>query len=186
MNVSLVSERYAAALFQLSLEKSVVEEIYKDSLLIMQTCEESRDLRLLLKSPIINSGKKRTIIRDIFEKKVNRLSLEYMLVMVRKNREGFLPLVASHFVELYQQYKNILTVRFKSPVIPEAEVKLQVSELMKEYTHADIDLKAEIDESLIGGFILRWKDKQYDASIRREIENMRVAVAKINLYKKEI
>jgi F-type H+-transporting ATPase subunit delta len=186
MNVSLVSERYAAALFQLSVEKGVVEEIYQDSLLIIKTCEDSRDLRLLLKSPIINSGKKRIIIRDIFEKNVNRLSLEYMLVMVRKNRESFLQVVASQFVELYQQYKNILTVHFKSPVLPEAQVKLQVVELMKKYTHADIDLKAEIDESLIGGFVLRWNDKQYDASIRREIENMRTAIAKVNLYKKEL
>ena len=56
---------------------------------------------------------------------------------------------------------------------------------MKNYTTSNIDLETEIDESLIGGFILRWKDKQYDASIRREIENMRNAIAKINLYKKE-
>jgi F0F1-type ATP synthase delta subunit len=56
---------------------------------------------------------------------------------------------------------------------------------MKKYSGANIDLQSDIDESLIGGFVLRWQDKQYDASIRREIENMRSAIAKVNLYKKE-
>ena len=55
---------------------------------------------------------------------------------------------------------------------------------MKNFTQSDIDLKAEIDQSLIGGFVLNWDDKQYDASIRREIDNMRNAMAKVNLYKK--
>jgi len=186
MNTYLVSERYAAALFELAVEKDAVEEVYQDSLLILQTCENSKDLRLLLKSPIINTGKKRSIVQDIFEKYINRLTLEYMLIMVRKKREQFLPSVASQFVELYKQFKNILTVNFKSPVAPEPQIKKQILELMKNYANADIDLKTEIDESLIGGFILRWKDKQYDASIRREIENMRTAIAKVNLYKKEL
>ncbi|MEI6436088.1 MAG: ATP synthase F1 subunit delta [Bacteroidota bacterium] len=185
MNTSLVSERYAAALFELAVEKNAVEEVYQDNLLVLQTCENSKDLRLLLKSPIINTGKKQIIIREIFEKNIHKLTLQYMLIMVRKKREGFLQSVSNQFVELYKQYKNILTVNFKSPVAPESEVKKEVVELMKNYTHADIELKNEIDESLIGGFILRWKDKQYDASIRREIENMRNAIAKINLYQKE-
>ncbi|MEI7725690.1 MAG: ATP synthase F1 subunit delta [Bacteroidota bacterium] len=184
MNVSLVAERYAKALFELALEKSAVEEVYQDSLLIAKTCETSRELRLLLKSPIINSGKKLTILQDIFEKSINIISLTYMLIMVRKNREAFIPAIADKFIELYQTYKNILTVHFKSPVLPDEATRKQVIALMEKYTQANINLTAEVDDSLIGGFILNWKDKQYDASIRREIDDMRIAIAKINLYKK--
>ena len=57
---------------------------------------------------------------------------------------------------------------------------------MARYTGKTIDLNPEIDESLIGGFVLSWEDKQYDASIRREIENMKNTIARINLYKKRI
>lgn len=185
MNISLVSERYAEALFDLAVEKGLVEELYNDSLLIIRTCESSRDLRLLLKSPIINAGKKKTIVRAVFEPNVHKLTLEYLLVMVRKNREEFIQVVAEHFVELYQKHMNILTVHFKSPVLPDEDVKKQVAELMKNYTEEKVELKTDIDESLIGGFVLTWDDKQYDASIRREIENLRNAIAKINLYKKE-
>jgi len=184
MNVSLVAERYAKALFELALEKGVAGEVYQDSLSITNVCENSRELRLLLKSPILNSGKKLTILQEIFGKNINSLTMTYLLIMVRKNRESFIPAIAIQLVELYQAYRNILTVHFKSPVLPDEVTRKQVLDLMEKYTGADIDLKAEIDESLIGGFILKWKDKQYDASIRREIDDMRNAIAKINLYKK--
>lgn len=184
MNVSLVSERYARALFELALEKSAGEEIYLDSILITKACEDSRELRLLLKSPIINSGKKLVILREVFINSINPLTLTYLLIMVRKRRESLIPAISGQIVELYQAYRNILTVHFKAPVLPDEATRKQVLKMMEAYTHADIDLKTEIDESLIGGFVLNWKDKQFDASIRREMENMRTAIAKINLYKK--
>jgi len=184
MNVSLVAERYAKVLFELALEKGAEEEVYRDSLLVTKTCEEIKELRLLLNSPIINSGKKLTILQEIFSKSIHQLTLTYLLIMIRKNRESFIPAIATQLVELYQTYRNILTVHFKSPVLPDAETRKIVLSLMEKFTESDVDLKAEIDESLIGGFILNWKDLQYDASIRREIDNLRIAIAKINLYKK--
>jgi F-type H+-transporting ATPase subunit delta len=184
MNVSLVSERYARALFELALEKNVVEEIYNDSLLITKACEESRELRMLLKSPILNSGKKHVILQEIFSRNIHQITMTYLLIMVRKKRESFIPDIATELAEIYKSYKNILTVHFKSPVLPDAETRKQVLSLMEKFTKSDIDLKTEIDESLIGGFILNWKDLQYDASIRREIDDIRFAIAKINLYKK--
>ena len=184
MNLSLVSERYAKALFDLALEKGEVEEIYQDSLLITRTCEENRELRLLVKSPIINSGKKLAILQDIFGKSLRKLTMTYLLIMVRKNRESFIPAIAGQLAELYLAYRNILTVHFKSPLLPDAETRKQVMLLMEKFTQANVDLKTEIDESLIGGFVLNWKDKQYDASIRRDIDDLRIAIAKVNLYKK--
>jgi F-type H+-transporting ATPase subunit delta len=184
MNVSLVAERYAKSLFELALEKSAAEEVYQDSLLISKACAESRELRLLLKSPIINSGKKLVILQEIFAKEITALSMTYLLIMVRKNRESFIPAIADQMIELYLAYRNILTVHFKSPSLPDEKTRKQVLELMEKYTKADVDLKAEIDQSLIGGFVLNWQDKQYDASIRREIDDMRIAMAKVNLYKK--
>ena len=186
MNVSLVAERYATALFDLALEQKAVEEVYQDSLLVSKTCEESKDLRLLLDSPIVNSGKKLAILLEIFEKKVNPITMTYMRIMVTKNREKFIPFIALKMVDLYNAFKNILIVHFKSPVLPDQVTKQQVIDLMQHYTKSDIELRPEIDASLIGGFILSWNDKQYDASIRREIEDMRSAITRVNLYKKKL
>jgi F-type H+-transporting ATPase subunit delta len=180
----LVAERYAKALFDLAIEKNQVEEVYQDNNLIASTCEESRELKLLLKSPIINSVKKGHILKEIFSRKVSNLTLTYLLIMVRKKRESFIPEIAQELVDLYLTYKNILKVHFSSPAVPDEEIRAQVVKIMEHYTKSKILLSSEIDEELIGGFVITFQDKQYDASIRRDIENMRAAIAKVNLYKK--
>jgi len=184
MNIPLVAERYAKALFDLALEKKTEEDVYRDSLFISRACENSRELRLFLKSPIINAGKKGMVMKDIFEGRIHRLTMSYLQIMVKKKRESFIHPIALQVQKLYQEYRNILTVHFRSPVLPDDETRKQVMDLMKNYTRASVDLDPVTDESLIGGFVLSWEDKQYDASIRREIENMRNAIAKVNLYKK--
>jgi F0F1-type ATP synthase delta subunit len=55
---------------------------------------------------------------------------------------------------------------------------------MSSQAKGKIDLVEEIKEELIGGFVLQWKDMQYDASILNEVNKMRKAMAMINLYKK--
>ncbi len=184
MNASLVAERYAKALFQLALEQKAEEEVYRDSLLIARACAESRELRLLFSSPVINSGKKAEIVTALFRERVHRVTLNYLLIMVRKKREAFVPAIAREVGELYKAYHNILTVKFRSPLLPDETIRQQVSAIMEKYTQSKIELQAETDEELIGGFVLNWDDKQYDASIRHEIEKLRTAIAKVNLYKK--
>jgi F-type H+-transporting ATPase subunit delta len=184
MNITLVADRYANALFELSVQENVMEEVYADSKTITETCAQSKDLRLMLKSPVIFTDKKLKIIHEIFGPHLHKLTMTYLLVMIRKKREKFIPEIAKEMVEKYKDYNNILTVHFKSPVKPDADVRKKVLELMTSYTKSDIDLSEEIDASLIGGFVLSWKDKQYDASIRKQIDDLKKGVAKVNLYKK--
>ena len=66
MNVSLVAERYANALFELAVEKNDLEQVFKDARAITEICSGSRDLQLFLKSPVIHSDKKALVIREIF------------------------------------------------------------------------------------------------------------------------
>jgi F-type H+-transporting ATPase subunit delta len=64
MNISLVANRYANALFLLALEKNLVEEVYRDNLLISKTCAGNKDLVLLLKSPVVNTEKKQKVLTE--------------------------------------------------------------------------------------------------------------------------
>jgi F-type H+-transporting ATPase subunit delta len=184
MNLSLVAERYGNALFELAVEKNEVEQVLSDALAISEICSASRDLQLFLKSPVIFSDKKAVVIREVFGKEVGKLTLTFMLVLVRKRREKYIPEIVRAVEARIKEYKNILTVQFRSVVAPDQETRKMVIGIMKNYSGADIELAEEVDASLIGGFVLSWSDKQYDASIRRQIERMKRGVARINLYKK--
>jgi len=182
MNVSLGAERYANALFELALKKNAIEQVSRDAHTVMDICNQNRDLQLFLKSPVIHSDKKMKVTRELFSNSVGELMLTFMLVLIRKRREQFIPEIAQQVIEKIKEYKNILTVNFKAPVKPDPDTRKKVMEVMNQYSKANIELVEEIDEALIGGFILSWKDKQYDASIGRQFDRLKRGLAMINLY----
>jgi len=184
MNVTLVAERYANALFELAIEKNAIERVFGDARIVLDICNQNRDLQLFLKSPVIHSDKKLNVTREVFGKSVGELMLTFMLVLIRKRRERYIPEIAQQVIEKIKEYKNILTVNFTAPVKPDADTRKKVIEMMNHYSKANIDLVEEIDEALIGGFVLSWKDKQFDASIGRQFDRLKRGLARINLYVK--
>jgi F-type H+-transporting ATPase subunit delta len=89
-------------------------------------------------------------------------------------------------VELYKDYKGILTTNVKTAIPLTEELRKEILGIMGTQIQAKgiVDLVEEIKEELIGGFVLQWKDMQYDASILNEVNKMRKGMAMINLYKK--
>jgi F-type H+-transporting ATPase subunit delta len=185
MKGTQVSARYARSLFELALERNELEPVHGDILLLKKSCEESREFRLLLKSPIVQTEKKEHILSELFAGKITPLTLGFILLLARKRREKYIHEIADSFIGQYQDYSNILPVIVKTASPLTGEMQKEMLEVMKKYTDATVEISGSTDPELIGGFILSWKDKQYDASISHEIERLRRAIAKINLYVKE-
>ena len=185
MYVTLISERYAKALFEMAVERNALEEVYQDVLRLAGLIRESRPLKLFLRAPIINPGKKRMVM-DVILKGFNPVTIAFIDLLVKKRRESTIPAIVTQFIELYNHYKNIIVLRVKTAVPLDKELRGQLNSVMAGYTKANIELIEELDESVIGGFILTWDDKQYDASIQKQLERMKKAGAKINLYVKGI
>jgi len=185
MNVTLISERYAKALFEMALEMKVLEEVNQDVIRLAGLIRESRPLKLFLRAPVINPGKKRTIMDEIL-KGFNPVTIAFINLLVSKRRESVIPSIVDQFIEQYNLHKNIIILRVKTAVPLDKELRGQLNAVMAGYTKANIELIEEIDTSVIGGFILSWDDKQYDASIQKQLEKMRKGLARINLYVKGI
>ncbi|MFH1161313.1 MAG: ATP synthase F1 subunit delta [bacterium] len=182
MKISPVAERYAKAVFDLAVERQQVEAVYSDALELQAVCRENRLFVLMLKSPVINEKKKETILKDLFDKRFNDITMKFLLILVRKGREPLIPEIAANLVALYKEYKHILTVHLTTAVPPTKAIQNRVQEILKDYTKWQIDLIEKIDPEIIGGFILKWGDMQYDASIRYQIERLRRGAARVNLY----
>jgi F-type H+-transporting ATPase subunit delta len=184
MNVSHIAIPYAKALFELSVEQNVLEETLQDMKDVAELCKNSREIRLLLKSPLVKTDKKKTIFTRIFGKVLSKLSFTYLLIIIKKKREFIIHDIALVFIELYKDYKGILTTTLKTAVPVTDDIRKSIIGLMKNQTKGEIELIEEVREELIGGFVLQWKDKQYDASIRSQISRIQKGVAKMNLYVK--
>ncbi len=185
MNYSLIAKRYANALLGLSIEMNVLEKIKKDIDLFVSVCKSNKDLRLLLKSPIIKPDKKMAILKDIFEGNIHKISLAYFMIITRKRREPYLIAIAEQFIILYKQYKNILTVHLQTAEKINNNIRESIIGLLKKHTKVEIELIEEIRKEIIGGFILKYEDNKYDASISSELLELKQAIAEFNLYERK-
>ena len=169
-----LAARYAKSILDLSLEKGQLEAVYNDMLLLKITCRDSRDLVSLLRSPVIKADKKGKILSAIFTGKVSALTSAFITLLLRKEREGYLPEIAGAFVDQYKVHKGISTVRLTTAVPVGDDVKQAILQKLKTERHLQqVELDSEVNPALIGGFILEIGDMRMDSSVAFELNNVR-------------
>ncbi|MFA7472084.1 MAG: ATP synthase F1 subunit delta [Spirosomataceae bacterium] len=177
MSVTTVASRYAKSLIELAKEKGVVEEVYKDMVLFANTASENRILMKVLGSPVVRHEKKLGILKGLFEDKVNPVSFSIFNIITRKNREAILDAIADQFIKLYDEYRGIqkATVISSAPLTEEA--RQHFIKILSETTGKKIELTEKVDENLIGGYILTVGDKQIDASLKSQLNTLKIKLA---------
>lgn len=181
MNHSRLANRYAKALFELALEQKKLKEVGADMELIAKTIDDSKDLTNMLKSPIIKFEKKEKVMQLIFGEKTNELSLRFMLLVAKKGREENLFYFASEFTEIYKDYKGLIDAWVTTSSDTEKEVRESILTLLKNITGKDIILHENVNADVLGGFIIRVGDYQYDATTRTLLRKLKKDFSK-NLF----
>ncbi len=165
---------YAKSLLDLALEQNALDPILNDIQLMQKMCHESKDFTLMLQSPIIKGDKKINILEAIFTDKLNPVTKAFVLLLVKKSRESFLPEIAESFIQQYKTYKNIHIVRLTTAAPLNEGLQQQLTEKINSSVgNGTVELETKVDEQLIGGFILEIKDKLFDASIRRDLMDIK-------------
>ncbi len=173
MNQSKITVRYARALFLLAKEKNVLDVIEEDMKLIFNVCQTVNDFTLLLESPVIIISKKQNIIRKIFENKVHKISLSFLDLITKNKREIYIKDIGRNFLNLVKKHKGIKTTVFTSAVSIDQSLRKHVIEQIKKSFNTEVELIENTDEKLIGGFILRVDDQQFDASISTKLKKIK-------------
>ncbi|MES2629250.1 MAG: ATP synthase F1 subunit delta [Bacteroidota bacterium] len=176
MRETKVAIRYAKSLIDLAVEKGKLEETNNDMALIAQVCRENRDLMTMLDSPVISSDKKMAVLKAIFGANISELSLSFMLLMTTKKREYLLDDIAAQFIVQYRNLSGIITAEVTSAVALDENIRSQIR--AKIGGDKKIEFVEKIDPSLIGGFIVRVGDKQFDGSIARSIADLKKTFSK--------
>lgn len=166
--------RYAKALMQLAQEKGLMNEIIEDIKSIKSAIQDVHELELLLQSPLVKSEKKKAILHSIFNGKVSELSLTFINQVVTHNRENILLIICEEYITLYNEINNISKVSVSTSIPLDDSLRAELlSTLKAKYNLSAIDLDETVDESLLGGLVLRMGDMQLDASIRRKLNDIK-------------
>jgi F-type H+-transporting ATPase subunit delta len=168
-----ISYRYAKSLLQLSAERKVLSQVYNDSELIFNTLAKSKELRAVLKNPVLKSIEKKNLIRKIFEKKVCSESISFMDFVLDKNREDIFFEIYKEFLNLRDIKEGIIRAWVKSAVELSDPLKQKIEQKLTARTNKNVKADYTVDNAILGGFVVRISDMVIDASVKHQLELLR-------------
>lgn len=178
----LLARRYAYALFAFAHENKVLDIVGSDMKMIGQVMSENKELQHLMVSPVVSNARKKSILRKIFMERVDKLTLTFLDILVRKDREKEIQEIAIQFDKIYLDFNNITRVEITTAIALDGQTQNKVMGSFKEQTHNKLQIEEQIDPDIIGGFVLKFDDYLYDASIKKSLSNLRKEFDK-NLFK---
>lgn len=164
--------RYAKAVLSIANDQNTAEAVNNDMTLIANTIAENKNLSNMLLSPVITPSIKKSALLEIF-KGINTVTSNLIDTLITNKRIDIISNVASKYTELYDASKGIQVATVTTAVALTDDLKAKVLNKAKELTGKDVTVKSIIDESILGGFILRVGDIQYNASISNKLDKLK-------------
>ena len=169
----VLAQRYALALYEIADSSGLLEEVFEDMQLVDRVNIENPELKRVWISPIIPPSKKRNILIALLKDKINDISLTFLTLVTDKAREIILHEIVLSFIEIYGQIHNINELRIKVAAPINEENKARIIEKLKPVIKGTIELEVEVDPRLIGGFQLFFDDYLYDASLLKQLKELK-------------
>lgn len=164
--------RYAKAVLSLATDQNAAEAVNKDMKQIVKTIAESNDLREMLQNPVVRSSDKESILNQVF-KNTNTITGNLVNTLITNKRIALLADVASKYNQLYDTLQGTEIAKVTTAVPLTDSLKIKVLAKVKELTGKEVEVINTIDESILGGFILRVGDIQYNASIANKLNKLK-------------
>ncbi len=179
MNESKISVRYAKAFFGLAKEKGLLETIVNDVKLLNEV-QSDVNFRILLTDPVIRTSQKKEIFKNVFQGQIHELTLKFLYLMTENGREEYLPITLLNILSLYSKHSGIEPATITSTYELSPELRATLKLFIERHFKSKVELTEKIDESIIGGFIIRVGDKQMDSSVVRKLEDTKKALLHFN------
>lgn len=181
INSSKVAKRYAKALLDYSIEKHEEDNFVQEISSLVEVVCENPDLRALLHSPIVRMEIKHKVLQEVFSQRSAILNL-LIEILVENKRVSNLYDIAREYIIQYNRYKGKTTAYLTTAVeLPETLKAQFVQKAIALSGGKKITLESRVEPQLIGGFILRIDDLQYNASIAHKLYGIKEQLSE-NVY----
>ncbi|MDC6366458.1 MULTISPECIES: ATP synthase F1 subunit delta [Flavobacteriaceae] len=172
MNQNRAAIRYAKATLDFAIEKKAADTVEKDMRDIAAAISENQELQNLLESPVVKAEVKKSSLQEIF-KGCNEISKGLIGTLTDNKRISMLQEVAYKYIILHEKLKgeDVAYVTTAVPLTAALEKKI-LAEVTK-MTGNKVTIENKVDESIVGGFVLRVGDLQYDASVANKLNGLK-------------
>lgn len=173
MSVIRIANRYAKSILDLAAEQNDLDRVAAD-MAHLKVALENRDLFNLIKSPIISKGSKLEIFSKVFSGKISKLTDLFLQRVIRKGRESVIPEMVDSFNDQYNTMRGIVDVKLTTTPAITADALASVKSKIKSMVgDKQVNVQIVHDDSIIGGYIVEFGDKRYDASVKHQLENIK-------------
>ncbi|MBV9046736.1 MAG: ATP synthase F1 subunit delta [Solirubrobacterales bacterium] len=171
-----IAQVWARALFEVAIERGMLDEIRTDLREFAQALEEHRELAVYFFSPYFSTGEKKEALHRTIED-ADPAFMNFLEAMVERHRMPAIFRIRDRYEELWDEEKRLLPVQVTSAIeLDEATVR-SIGDRVGEQTGREVELASTVDPEILGGIVLRVGNLILDASIRNRLEQLRKQVA---------
>ena len=169
----LVSKTYGEALFELACEENKTDVLFEEVKAVSEALKDNKDFLNFLNNPKINVEEKHQLVEDVFKQFVSADLIGFIRLIIEKNRQNELEAILEYFIAQVKEYKNIGVVYVTTPVeLNDKQKENVVNKVLETTKYETLEMNYSIDETLLGGMVIRIGDRVVDSSIKTKLEDM--------------
>ena len=149
-----------------------MDVVGRDLDLLSALFRDTRDLVLLLQSPIIKSDKKQAVLDAVLQDHLGELVSSYLRILVNKGREGLVVDMVTEGQSQLRALRNIQSVSVTTAFPLTDSLRDQIMAQVANVHKGDVDLTEIVDPEILGGYMLKMGDQMIDASVKRHLRTL--------------
>ncbi|SDB36904.1 F-type H+-transporting ATPase subunit delta [Pseudobutyrivibrio sp. YE44] len=178
----LVSNVYGDALFELAVETGKVDDFLSEAEGVIEVVKTNDGFSQMMNHPKINKEEKLQIIDDIFKGRVSDEMVGLLRMLEEKDHIKDTESVLTYFIEKIYEYKKIGRAFVSTPLeLTDAQKKDVEKRLLETTDYSSFIMDYTVDPELIGGMVIRIKDRVVDSSIKTQISKLSHELSNIQL-----
>lgn len=177
-----VAKKYASALFMSVKEKDLFDNAYEQFNQLKTLVKKDKSLVNFLSAPQVTDENKKKLIRDVFTSRLERLFVEFLIVLVDKNRINFLVEIIDEFDRLVEAERGIGRATVITALKLNDTERANLITKLAAKTNLEIVLEEKVDPAILGGMIVILHNEIIDGSVRHELDLLEKQLSKVRVH----
>jgi F-type H+-transporting ATPase subunit delta len=178
MDAGIISSRYAKAIYQYASKHKEESRLYEELKMLSEQFNTVPMLKKVLDDPTVSSVEKINVLTTAAGKEISDTCKQVISLIVGNGRAHYMQSIALMFDKVYRKAKKIVVMKLITADPASAETKKELVDLMTKDTNEQVDFAAKTDAGIIGGFILEIEDLRLDASVKNQLNRLRLELIK--------
>ena len=164
--------RYAKAILDEATSKNAAPQVNDDMILVASTINGNQELNGFIQNPTISVDVKESALLEVFAA-VNPVTKSLFHLLFVNKRFEILEAIANNYKQLFDQMNGVEVAKVTTAIPMDDALQAKIMAKIATFSNKKITIENTVDPSIIGGFILRIGDQQYNASVANRLQELK-------------